>query len=243
MVRLLYWLRHSRCLVILDNLETIMQTRERAGCYQPGYENYGDLFRLLGETNHQSCILVTSREKPGEVGTFEAPDGTVRSLTLGGSPEASFALFSSKGLTGSQEEQQVLGERYGYSPLALKIVAASIQSLFAGEIGRFLTQDTLVFNGLRKLLEQQFERLSKLEKTIMYWLAIAREWTGISQLQNDIVPRVSRGILLEALESLTWRNLIEARAGQYTQQPVVMEYVIDCLISKITSEMKNERGF
>jgi DNA replication protein DnaC len=235
--RLLYWLRNSRCLVILDNVETIMQSGERTGCYQPGYEDYGDLLRLLGETNHQSCVLLTSREKPAEIDTFEALDGSVRSLALAGSPEASFALFASKGLTGSETEQARLGKRYGYSPLALKIVTSSIHSLFNGEIGTFLAQDTLVFNGLRRLLDRQFDRLSELEKTMMYWLAIEREWTSISQLQENIVPRIPRASLLETLESLSWRNLIEARSGQYTQQPVVMEYTIDCLISHISQEL------
>jgi WD40 repeat protein len=235
--RLLYWLRNSRCLVILDNAETIMQAGERTGYYQPGYEDYGDLLRLLGETNHQSCVLLTSREKPAEIDIFEALDGSVRSLALAGSPEASFALFASKGLTGSDAERVQLGERYGYSPLALKIVTASIHSLFNGEIRTFLAQDTLVFNGLRRLLDRQFDRLSELEKAIMYWLSIEREWTSIAQLQENIVPRIPRASLLESLESLSWRNLIEMRAGQYTQQPVVMEYTIDCLISQIAQEL------
>jgi len=37
----------------------------------------------------------------------------------------------------------------------------------------------------------------------MYWLAINREWTSITELLEDIVPRVSRLCLLEVLESLT----------------------------------------
>jgi len=66
----------------------------------------------------------------------------------------------------------------------------------------------------------------------MYWLAINREWTTIAELQDDIVPPISRATLLESLESLTWRSLIEKRSGEYTLQPVVMEYVTDCLIQQ-----------
>jgi DNA-binding HxlR family transcriptional regulator len=80
------------------------------------------------------------------------------------------------------------------------------------------------------LLALQFERLSPVEKTIMYLLAINREYTTIAELQADIVPAISRATLLESLESLTWRSLIEKRSGEYTQQPVVMEYVTDCLM-------------
>jgi len=121
---------------------------------------------------------------------------------LSGSPEASAALIEATGLTGSEAQKQELGDRYRWNPLALRIVATSIRDLFDGEIGLFLQQDTLVFNGLRRLLDQQFKRLSDLEQTILYWLAINREWTAIAELEEDIIPAVSRASLLEALESL-----------------------------------------
>ncbi|WP_416671202.1 WD40 domain-containing protein [Egbenema bharatensis] len=235
--RLLHWLRTHRCLVILDNLETVMQVGDRAGYYQSDYENYGELLRIVGETTHQSCVLLTSREKPSEIAVLEGPDTWVRSLTLGGSPEASLALIESKGLSGEAAEKLQLCESYSYNPLALKIVASFIDSLFDGEIATFRQENTLLVNGLRRLLEQQFERLSYLEQTIMYWLAINREWITIAELMEDIVPTPSRVNLLETLESLTWRSLVEKRAGAYTQQPVVMEYILECLIERIATEL------
>ncbi|MBU7586253.1 MAG: hypothetical protein KAF91_25875 [Nostoc sp. TH1S01] len=235
--RLLYWLRTHRCLVILDNQEAILQAGDCAGYYQPDFANYGDLFRLLGESNHQSCILLISREKSAEVAMLEDEHGAVRSLSLRGSWEASLALINSKGLVGTFAEKRRLSAFYSCSPLALKMVTASIQSLFDGEIAAFLQADTRVFNGIRRLLDQQFERLSAVEQTVMFCLAIHREWTAIAELQADIVPAISRASLLESLESLTWRNLIEQRAGKYMQQPVVMEYVTDCLIRHHLTEL------
>ncbi|MDX2272162.1 MAG: NB-ARC domain-containing protein [Cyanobacteriota bacterium] len=243
--RLLHWLRTRRCLVILDNLESILQAGDRVGFYQHGYEGYGELLRLVGESQHQSCLLLTSREKPTEISTFETIDSKVRSLSLSGSWEASLALIESKELKGSDNEKRQLCEFYNGNPLALKIVAASIQSLFEGEIALFLAEETMVFNGLRRLLEQQFGRLSESEQTIMYWLAINREWTSLADLVQDIVPSVSKADLLEGLESLTWRSLVERRVpsnekkllSQYTQQPVVMEYVTHHLIQQISHEL------
>ncbi len=235
--KLLQCLRDSRCLVILDNLEAILQEGKRAGEYRPGYEEYGELIRLVGETAHQSCLLLTSREKPAELATFEGTELSVRSLHLSGSESASLALIQASGLMGSEEQQKELCARYGCNPLAIKIVATSIQELFDGEIGEFLAQDTAVFNGIQKLLARQFNRLSPLEQTIMYWLGINREWTTISELAADIVPAVSKPKLLEALESLRWRSLIEKQAGSYTQQPVVMEYIIDHLIDRVTRDL------
>ncbi|ODH02904.1 hypothetical protein A4S05_21835 [Nostoc sp. KVJ20] len=235
--RLLHWLRTHRCLLVLDNLETILQPGHRVGVYLPGYENYGTLLRMLGETRHQSCVLLTSREKPVEVSTFEAEDGKVRSHLLCGSLEASLSLLDSKKLTGTEAEKYRLCEFYNFSPLALKIVAASIQSLFDGNISTFLVEETMVFNGLHKLLDQQFSRLTEPEKIIMYWLAINREWTTTTELIADITPSITRATLLESLESLTWRALIEQQTGQYTLQPVVMEYVTDTLIQTMAAEL------
>ena len=234
---LLQYLRSSRSLIILDNVETILLPGECAGQYRTGYENYGQLFRLIGETAHSSCLLLTSREKPAEVAALEGIELSVRSLQLTGSSEAAQKLIQAKGLSGSNEQKQQLCARYSCNPLALKIVATSIQDLFDDRIGEFLAQDTNVFNSIQKLLDQQFKRLSPLEKTIMYWLAINREWTTITELSEDLVSPVSKANLLEALESLIWRSLIERQAGSYTQQPVVMEYVTERSIEQVIEEI------
>lgn len=160
--QLTYWLRTCRCLVILDNVETILQAGNQPGRYRSGYEQYGELFRMVGESAYQSCVILTSREKPAELAAFEGNEFSVRSLKLAGSQEAAQALIQAKSLLGSEAQKQQLCQIYGYNPLALKIVATSIQDLFDGEIKLFLAQDTFIFNSVRHLLNQQFERLSLL---------------------------------------------------------------------------------
>ncbi|NJM23856.1 MAG: hypothetical protein HC907_37290 [Richelia sp. SM1_7_0] len=61
---LLKYLQNKRCLLILDNIDTIFFEGNYAGSYLEGYEGYGEVFRKIGETSHQSCLLLTSREKP-----------------------------------------------------------------------------------------------------------------------------------------------------------------------------------
>ncbi|MEM9213315.1 MAG: BTAD domain-containing putative transcriptional regulator [Cyanobacteria bacterium P01_F01_bin.150] len=235
--RLVHWLRQSRCLVVLDNMETLYKRGERAGQYREGYENYSELVSVAGQTNHQSCLLLTSREKPAEVATISEANPAVQVLQLEGSPEAALALIEAKQLQGSLEEKERLGDRYGHSPLSLQIISSSIRDIFDGEISLFLEEDTLLFNGARKLLEVQFERLSSLEKTVMTWLAINRDWTTIAELKADIYPSCYKTKLLEALESLCWRSLIQRRGNAYTQQPVIMEYVTDQLIEQVSEEL------
>ncbi|NJR63340.1 MAG: hypothetical protein HC769_33920 [Cyanobacteria bacterium CRU_2_1] len=234
--KLLNCLRQSKCLVILDNLETLLDA-EHAGQFRAGFEAYEELLRLLGEVGHQSSIVLTSREKPAIVSALEGVELTVRSLRLDGSPEASQAIIQAKGLLGTEAQKQVLGDRYGNSPLALKIVSTSIQELFDGNIGDFLQEDTLIFNGIRRLLDQQFQRLSELEKNLMYWLAINREWTSIAELQTDMIPAIPKGRLLEILESLSFRCLIEQQGTRFTQQPVVMEYITEQILDTAVHEL------
>jgi hypothetical protein len=205
--------------------------------FRAGYEDYGELLRLVGETSHQSCLTLTSREKPLAIATQEGKELPVRSLCLSGLQSEADALLTAKGLSGSIEEKKNPIDIYGGNSLALKIAATSIQDLFDGNITTFLSQGTVLFNGVRQLLERQFTRLSALEQTLMYWLAINREWTAVEELLEDIMPPVPRSRLLEGLEALCWRNLIEKQKGSYTQQPVVMEYVCDRLIEKIVLEL------
>ncbi|MBD2157036.1 AAA-like domain-containing protein [Leptolyngbya sp. FACHB-16] len=234
---LLQHLRDRRCLIVLDNLETILDT-EHSGQFRPGYADYGELLRLIGEINHQSCVILTSREKPVLISALEGEGSAVRSLRLQGSPEAAQALVQTKGLTGTEAQKKALCDRYSNSPLALKIVSTTIQNLFDGAIAAFLAEDTIIFNGIRRLLDSQFERLSALEQTIMYWLAINREWTTIAELKDDILPVVPKAQILEALEILYGRCLIECQRSQYTQQPVVMEYVTDRFTAAVVQELQ-----
>lgn len=236
LARLMHWLRTHRCLLILDNVETLLSPGE-AGQYRAGYENYGELFQKMGQTRHQSCLIITGREKPTDIGILESDRLTTRSFQLNGSPEAAQAIIQVKGLTGSTQTIQRLSQRYGDNPLALKIIGTSIQSLFDGDIDLFLAEKVSVFNDFRRLLNQQFERLSSLEKNILYWLAINRTWTTSAKLTEDLWPAVTRSDVFDALESLSWRSLIETRAGSYTQQPVIMEYVSDRLVQTVYQEL------
>lgn len=240
--RLIGCLRSSRCLLVLDNVEAILQSGDSAGHYREGYEGYGELLKLVGEANHQSCLVVTSREKPKELALLEGEASPVRALKITGlkSLEAQ-EIFKAKSLIGSEDEWRVLIERYAGNPLALKVVSTTIRELFIGNISEFLKQGIAIFGDIRDLLDQQFNRLSDLEKEIVYWLAIAREPVSLLELQDDAVPLVSQPKLVEALESLGRRLLIEKCTGLFTLQPVIMEYVTDRLIESVCKEITEQK--
>src|SRR6266700_2565629 len=157
-------LQASRCLLVLDNLETLLASGDPEGNYLPGYEGYGRLIERLAESVHQSCVLVTSRERPREIEALEGVRSPVRSLRLEGVDEQTAQeLLSDRGLSGTLAAWQCLVAGYAGNPLALKIVAQAISDLFDGDLDRFLQEGELIFNGVRPVLRQQVGRLSPLE--------------------------------------------------------------------------------
>src|SRR5258708_3477850 len=79
---LLEELRTSRVLLVLDNLESLLSEGEVRGHLRPGFEAYGRLLRQVAQTAHQSCLLLTSREKPAELRALEGSRTLVRALRL-----------------------------------------------------------------------------------------------------------------------------------------------------------------
>ena len=237
--RLMDYLRQSQCLLVLDNAESILQGGNRAGDYRQGYEGYGELFRRIGGTVHQSCLVLTSRENPKDIASAAGDTLPVRYLQLIGLKlTEGEQLFHALRVSGSEAQEQELIDFYKGSPLALKIVATTIQELFDGDIAQFLQSKAVVFSDIRDLLDQQFNRLSDLEREVMYWLAINREAVSLSELREDIVSLESQPKLIEAVQSLVRRSLIEKSTALFTLQPVVMEYLTDRLIEQVCAEIQ-----
>jgi WD40 repeat protein/transcriptional regulator with XRE-family HTH domain len=241
---LLECLRKRRTLLVLDNLEAILQEGEGGGHYRPGYEGYGDVMRRMGETAHQSCLLLTSREKPADLVQLEGMHSPVRALHLAGlEPDACQQLLADKELVGTPEERARLIQAYAGNPLALKIVAETIADLFAGEIDLFLKRGMVIFGSIGELLAEQVARLSAVEQTALRSLAIGREPMGFEELLSLLVAPMSQGQMLSAVESLRRRSLVERvkLPGSFTLHPVVLEYMTGLLIEEATSEIKQGR--
>src|SRR2546426_3832476 len=232
-------LQASRCLLVLDNLETLLASGDPEGGYLPDYEGYGRLIGRLAESAHQSCVLLTSRERPREIEALEGTRSPVRSLRLVGmDDQTAQELLSDKGLSGTPAAWQRLVASYAGNPLALKIVAQAISDLFGGDLDRFLQEGELIFNGVRPVLRQQVGRLSALEHLLLTWLAVLREWTELPTLSQVLHPRVLRAQMLEALEALGRRSLLErGQQASFSLQSVVMEYLTDELGEQLREEI------
>ena len=229
---LMRYLRTSRCLLILDNAETILQGGVEN--YRPGYECYGQLFRQIGESIHQSCLLLTSREKPKEIRWLEGETSPVRGWHLKGLQVAEAQEFfrDKDDFWGTPADWKQLIERYAGNPFALKSVLRTIKKLFDGCIAEFLKQNIAIFGDIRNLLDEHFARLSAVENDVINGLALYGEPASFSQLRDKVFTRMSQPKLLEALASLEERSLLEKPDALFTLQQTVIEYVTDRLIQQ-----------
>src|SRR6266568_4861052 len=241
---LLDCLRSRRVLLVYDNLESFLQEGEDGGRVRAGYEGFARVLRRVAQTEHQSCWLLTSREKPADLVPLEGNHAPVRTLRLAQlDAEACQQLLAEKGVTGSTSEQMRLIDVYAGNPLALKIVAQTIVELFEGQIVPLLEQGEVVFGGVRTLLDGQYARLSMVEQSVLQWLAILREPANLQELLAVLGTPLPRACVLEAIESLHRRSLIEPGKlqGSFTLQSVVMEYVTIRFVAEVTDEIKQGR--
>ena len=238
---LLKELRRNRVLLVLDNLETILEEGAVEGHILAGYDALRQFLRQLAETEHQSCVVLTSREKLIDLVPAEGNGAPVRTLRLASlNADACKKLLSERQARGSAEKQMHLIDAYAGNPLALKIVAQTIADLFGGEIAPFLDQGDIIFGDVRSLLDEQFARLSPLEQRVLMWMTIMREPSSIHELMSVMVTPVSRVDLLEALQSLHRRSLIEPGhlRGSFTLQSVILEYGTSRLIAWLRAEIE-----
>jgi WD40 repeat protein/transcriptional regulator with XRE-family HTH domain len=237
---LIQLLRERRCLLVLDNLETIIQEGAHAGEYRSSYAEYGTLIQRIGESTHQSCLILTSREKPAELALLEGPTAPVRSLMLAGLKEqACQTILAEKAVFGPASVCSALVQLYGGNPLALKLISEPIREVFGGDVQAFLDSGDAFFNGVGKLLKQQFERLTPLEQALLFWLALERELVSLDSLLADLVDGTPQRAVLAALESLRRRSLVERgdQGATFTLQPVVLEYLIEEVVVRSTTEI------
>jgi WD40 repeat protein/transcriptional regulator with XRE-family HTH domain len=237
-------LGQARCLLVLDNFETVLDPSDRAGDYAPGYEGYGALLRHVAEAPHVSCLVLTSREEPSVLRPLRGAAGPVRTVTLTGlDTDDGRALLLDKGLEGDEAAWQTLVQRYGGNSLALKLVGETIRELFGGSIAEYLEYAAStpgeMISGVHQLLETQIRRLSDSEQRLLRWLAVEREPVELVTIATELRGHLDRGTLLDAVEAMRRRSLLEhvERGPSLSLSSAILEFVTGQLIDDVAQEI------
>jgi transcriptional regulator with XRE-family HTH domain len=238
---LLEALRQLRCLLVLDNVESILLTGEQAGAYREGYEGYGELLRRAMGGRHQSCLLLTTRELPAEVGRAARTAAQARVWHLDGLEAAEGArLLRDLGMAGSEKACHDMVARCSGNPLALQLSAELVRDVFDGDLSRYLSQAAQMPASIHRLLDQQIGRLSTHEQTLLAWLAVERAPVTPESLAHDVVGGAP-GEIADTLQSLSRRSLVEHDRHGFVLQNVVLECATDRLVDQARREIMAEQ--
>ncbi|MDJ0519052.1 MAG: NB-ARC domain-containing protein [Trichodesmium sp. MO_231.B1] len=242
---LIQYLRERRCLIILDNLETILKVNDFVGYYEGKDKGYGRLLKRLGEEKHQSCILITSREKPREIALLAQEEiedekiQPVRFLKLEGlKKEEAIKILEAKKLSGEDMWNRLI-KLYEGNPLGLKLISTTIQQLYGGDVSEILNQTlSYVVRGFGAIIKEQFKRMTSLEQEIVYWLALESRLSIENLKEKFISPPRQIDDILNALQSLNDRYMIEKEGADWNLQHTIRECVLHQFVEHICQEIK-----
>lgn len=220
------YFRSYRCLLILDDLQSILCSGQLAGQYLPNYEDYGLFFKQIATSCHPSCLILLSWEKPREIDILEGKNSCIRTLHLQGLGEGGKSILEEKELL-DEEQWLELIELYQGHPMALKLIANTINNLFNGSVSKFLKGKTVFLGDLEPLLQSHWQRLSVVEKQIMIEIANQSEEVEIEPMMLEL--KLSLDEIINGIQSLQRRGLVEkgkeANHSKFFLDPLFKIYI------------------
>lgn len=230
-------LQSHRCLLVLDNLETLLQDGEFAsGLF------YDEFFRSWTNRKSQSAIVVTTRERP-KIRGFN------HWIALSGFSETEGAAFlQAKGIQDSEAELQAFSGLVTGYPLLLRLVAdlliddspqsprlERLKDLGLGDLQQLLTHPEVRGNhrqaevGIVAVLDSSYQRLSQELKTLL---------AGVSVLQGEFEAELALAVsglsqtvaeVQQSLRQLSRRSWLQESAEngtlRYSFQQVILAYI------------------
>nr|WP_265338684.1 NB-ARC domain-containing protein [Nodularia sp. LEGE 04288] len=242
--KLLEYLRSNRCLVILDSAESLLQGDRNTGsnAYGKQYAEYGTFFHRVIEEQHQSCLLLTTREPFIDCNRLQKKGRPVRTVKLEGLGKEALDIFRLYGLT-NEDKWGDLVQTYRGNPLSLKMLAEKIQKFFGGSVKDFLDFQTVLMTDIvQESLDELFEekgRLTILEKQIMFYLTEELTQNSVNSITlRELLKKfkkiqkseVATSEVIEAIEALYARSLIEQETNDSKElllslEPQIVKYV------------------
>jgi WD40 repeat protein/transcriptional regulator with XRE-family HTH domain len=236
--KLMTFFKKHHCLLVFDNLESVMRGGENIGRFRQGFEGYSTFLKNFASTSHQSCLVITSREKPAMLNEWKKPSKNVHIFNLKGLKAAEAdKLLQPWGFATDQELVETLNQSLSGNPLALIMAAEVIETFYGKDVARFLQSENLIVGDVRNFLNKSFNRCSHLSKTILYWLSVLREPASLQRLEKLLIPRPLRSDIVEALHSLIRSSLVDNRAGKFSLQSFIAEYINDRLVRESFNEI------
>jgi len=232
--------QENRCLVVFDEIENLFEHNKPPSTWIEEYKNYGYFIQKIGETSHQSCLLLSSIESPKEIFRYNGYLFYLKGLN----PLDSITfLKESKYFSGSEEGIKELITLYGGNPLLIKYAAETIHKLFNRNIIDFLNQENYIFfeHIETTIIDRQYERLTEAEKYLMFICYIFGK-VNVEQEISSSYFSMERHRMLEAIRSLEDRSLLtKINEKDYELSPLFKNYVLERLVDAIYNTASNQQ--
>jgi hypothetical protein len=217
---LIKYLQKHRCLIILDNIHHLFSPGELAGQYKSGYEDYRSFFKQIRDLSHQSCFILIGWSAPRDIAKIK--NKHIPNFTLTGlDPSSARQILQEQGLEPEDNWERLINHYQG-NPLWLKTVANFILELGLNVADVLQNQPLLLPQDLKDILQQPFACLSEAETELISLLAREDDATLAKLLATIQMPSSD---LLDALQSLCRRCLVEKTDKVYVMSPLLRQYI------------------
>jgi NB-ARC domain len=231
---LMGYLQQAQHLIVIDQWETILENINK---YRSGYENYQDLLDCISK-NHQSCVLIISREKLQYLTLMNKAN---RSLEVTGlTYEEDYGFLQAEKLMGTETELRKFIEIY-HNPLILRLIADRVRTVHGGSVAPLVTKDASIYSNTDtvKIIAAEFKQLGSLEQSIVYWLAIWRNPISYEQLKFSFDENFRMSLVDESLYLLiNQRSLVKVNPqSEYYLEPVTLKEITNIFVMNVVKEL------
>ncbi|WP_434222763.1 NB-ARC domain-containing protein [Limnospira platensis CENA597] len=228
--QLLGFLTEKHCLIILDDVQNLFTRGALVGQYKRDYQDYQNFFRAIADLEHQSNLILISREKCGEMECLDEKLYPIKSLELSGLEDVEILRNMGGGLLKDEDNWLKLIQLYQGNPGYLKQIAFIIHNIFDGHVADFLAENSLIITPEMQFgFQQLFERLSPIEQQLILELSQLDKPLTREDLTESL--QLSSMDLINGLQSLQQRYIVtKIRENRllFKVCPVLREYLLCC---------------
>ena len=237
--QLIDYLKQKKILLVLDSLQSIFEIHQTSIYYKKELEDYGQFFRSIISTNHQSLLMCTSRLKPKLLEYYAT--NQIKILDLKGFTKQTTKQFIDSKISSTLDRQKLLhlSESLQNNPQLLKIAYNNLD-IFSGDNIEEVVQELSLLETITSLLEQELSCLSNLEKEITCWLAISDSPVSSEELSNYLQQSHPRIKFLHSINSLLKRSLIMQSDATYSLMPIMKSYLRRRLVKEALQSISND---
>ena len=219
-------MKSHRCLIILDDLQSLFDSKKLAGNYQKEYQDYQLLFKSIAEVNHQSCLLLLSQEKPIDTTFYGQKNKFIKTLIIEGLGEDAIEILRHHNLL-NEDSWEALIKCYQGHPLWLELVASFIQETFLGKVADFLEiKYPIAEETLEQTLLSILQNLTESEKLMLTELANFNQPISIKEMIDQTSLAYTDS--LKVIQSLIRRIIVaKDENALLCLNPVFKAYVIN----------------